>query len=227
MMRIMAAAALLAALGGCGGSDGNATSEGGNVANQATTPPETVHFVNSRANALSEGLRRFYVDFAFDYPSSWTVTPPRTDGSERNFVRVAAPEIDGYEPTSFLVGSASGSGDAERDRRDIEAALPSIARGYGAGLENFRVASTGRARVGPHESWNWRFSGTSPGDEGSRPARIAGRGDVVLPPGASRGVLIVSFVTDRGGETPSPDRVGEAGELKAVYDSFRLGTAER
>ena len=226
MIRIMAAAVLLAMLGGCGGTDGSATSEGNNVVNQApVTPPETVHFVNSPANALSEGLRRFYVDFAFDYPSSWAVTPPRTDGRERNFVRVAAPAIDGYEPYSFLVGSASGSGDVERDRREGDAALPTIARGYGAGLENYRVASMGRARVGPYESWNWRFSGTSPGADGGRPARIVGRGDIVLPPGASRGVLIVSFITDRAGETSGPDQVGESGTLKAVYDSFRLQEA--
>ena len=167
------------------------------------------------------------MDFAFDYPSGWAVTPPRTDGGERNFVRVAAPAIDGYEPYSFLVGSASGSGEADRDRRDIERALPRIAEGYGAALENYRVASTGRARVGAYESWNWRFSGTSPGVEGGRPARVVGRGDIVLPPGASRGVLIVSFVTDRAGETAGPDQVGESGTLKAVYDSFRLGSAGR
>ena len=228
MFRIVAMAALLAVLGGCGGADGNAADAESNAANQVSSPlPSTVHFVNSPANALSEGLRRFYVDFAFDYPSSWAVTPPRTDGSERNFVRVAAPAIDGYEPFSFLVGSASGSGDPDRDRRDIERALPAIARGYGAGLENYRVASTGRARVGPYESWNWRFSGTSPGVEGGRPAQIVGRGDIVLPPGASRGVLIVSFVTDRAGETAGPDQVGESGALKAVYNSFRLGSAGR
>ena len=57
-----------------------------------------------------------------------------------------------------------------------------------------------------------------------RPARINGRGDIVLPPGANRGVLIISLVTDRTDEVDSPYQVGETGTLKAVYDSFRLGT---
>ena len=221
MIRIATVAALLAALVGCDASTGNGSGENANQAVEAA--PATLRFVNSRQNALSDTLRRFYVDFSFDYPSSWAVTPPRTDGTERNFVRVAAPPIDGYEPFSFLVASASGSGDAERDRRDIERALPAVAEQFGATLENYRVASTGRARVGVHDSWNWRFSGTSPGVEGGRPARINGRGDIVLPPGATRGVLIVSFVTDRAGEAAGPAEVGKAGTLKTVYDSFRLG----
>lgn len=224
MKRILAAA-LLAALGGCDASVG-VGNDANETANQAApTPPPTVRFVNSRANALSANLRRFYTDFSFDYPASWSVTPPRTDGTERNFVRVAAPPIDGYEPFSFHVGFATGSGDAEKDRRDIEQALPRVAEQFGQTLENYRVASVGRARVGTYDSWNWRFSASAPGLDGGRPARLNGRGDIVLPPGANRGVLIISLVTDRTDETPTPAQVGERGTLKAVYDSFRLGTA--
>ena len=224
MKRILAAA-LLTVLGGCEFSVGNMTDVGSNEStNQAEAAPATVRFVNSRQNALSDNLRRFYVDFSFDYPSSWSVTPPRTDGTERNFVRVAAPSIEGYEPFSLHVGFATGSGDAETDRRDIERALPSVAEQFGSTMENYRVASTGRARVGPYESWNWRFSATAPGIEGGRPARLNGRGDIILPAGETRGVLIITLVTDRTDEAPTPADVGESGTLKAVYDSFRLGT---
>lgn len=226
MTRILAAA-LLTALCGCDVSVGNMTDSGTNAtANQAApAAPETVRFVNSRQNALSASLRRFYSDFSFDYPATWAVTPPRTDGTERNFVRVAAPPIDGYEPFAVHVGFATGSGDAEKDRRDIEQALPRLAEQFGSTLENYRVASVGRARVGPHDSWNWRFAATAPGLGGGRPARVIGRGDIVLPPGANRGLLIISLVTDRTDETPEPEQVGERGTLKAVYDSLRLGTA--
>lgn len=222
MNRILVPAALLAGLAGCGGNP--ASEDSGNAANLSVSPPATVHFVNSRANALSESLRQAYVDFSFDYPSSWEVTPPRTDGTERNYVRVAAPEINGFEPISLHIGLAVGSGDAERDRGDIERALPRIARDFGTSLTNYRVASTGRARVGPYESWNWRFSATAPGEDGP-PAGMSGRGDIVLPPGAQRGVLIISLVTDRSDEMSAPERVGETGALKTVYDSFRLATA--
>ena len=229
MKRIWAAAGLFAALSGCGGSADKAADSAANLANAGSSsvyvPPATAHFVNSPNNALSENLRRFYVDFAFDYPSSWAVTPPRADGTERNYVRVAAPEMDGYEPVSFHVGMASGSGDAARDRREIDQALPRVAERFGATLHQYHVASVGRGRVGRYDSWNWRFSASDPGENGSRPARIAGRGDIVLPPGADRGVLIISLVTDSTGATPDPAEVGESGPLKAVYDSFRLGAS--
>ena len=223
MHRKWAVLALMAALGGCGGE---ASQPAENVAapvnESAYAPPATVHFVNSRGNALSNNRQRFYVDFAFDYPSSWAVTPPRRDGTERNFVRVAAPSINGFEPFSLNVGLATGSGDPERDRREIEHALPEVARNFGASLPGYRLASTGRSRVGPYESWGWRFSASAPGMDGGRPARLNGRGDIILPPGATRGVLIISLVTDRSDEMSAPERVGEAGTLKAVYDSFRL-----
>ena len=224
MKRIMAAA-LLAALGGCDASSGDRTGANETANQAAPAPPQTVRFVNSRQNALSDNLRRFYTDFSFSYPAAWAVTPPRTDGTERNFVRVAAPPVDGYEPFSFHVGFATGSGDADKDRHDIEQALPQVAEQFGSTLENYRVASIGRARVGTYDSWNWRFSASAPGLDGGRPARLNGRGDIVLPPGANRGVLIISLVTDRTDETPTPEQVGERGTLKAVYDSFRLGTA--
>lgn len=227
-MKRWGTAALLAALGGCDISIGNMTDIGGNAAanEAAEEAPATVRFVNSRQNALSPNLRRFYIDFSFDYPASWTVTPPRTDGTERNFVRVAAPPVDGYEPFSFHVGFATGSGDAEKDRREIEQALPRVAEQFGRTLENYRLASVGRSRVGPYESWNWRFSASAPAVDDGRPARLTGRGDIILPPGADRGVLIISLVTDRTDEAPTPEQVGESGTLGAVYDSFRLGNAD-
>ncbi len=226
-MKRIIAAALLAALAGCDASVGNMTDIGSNASQNeaADAAPATVRFANSRQNALSDNLRRFYVDFSFDYPASWSVTPPRTDGTERNFVRVAAPSIEGYEPFSFHVGFATGSGDAAQDRRDIDQALPRVAEQFGSTLENYRVASTGRERIGSYETWNWRFSATAPAVGNGRPARLNGRGDIILPPGETRGVLIIALVTDRTDETPTPAEIGESGTLKAVYDSFRLGAA--
>jgi len=222
-MRRWIAAALVAALAGCNASPDQGNEAGNAVNEAAAEPPAMVRFVNSRQNALSPNLRRFYTDFSFEYPGDWEVTPPRTDGTERNFVRVAAPPVEGYEPYSLVVGFATGSGEAEKDRRDIEQALPRVADQFGRSLENYRLASVGRSRVGAYDSWNWRFSATAPGIGGGRPARITGRGDIILPAGADRGVLIVSLVTDRAGDAITPEQVGETGTLKAVYDSFRLG----
>ena len=198
-MKRMIAAALLTTLGGCEAPVGNGADNGSNAAEQQAAPA-TVRFVNSRQNALSDNLRRFYIDFSFDYPPNWAVTPPRTDGTERNFVRVAAPAIDGYEPFSFHVGFATGSSDAETDRRDIGQALPQVAERFGATLENYRVASTGRARVGPYDSWNWRFSATAPGLEGGPRRGSTAAATSSCRPARRRGVLIITLVTDRTDE---------------------------
>ena len=73
-MKRMIAAALLATLGGCEAPVGNRADNGSNAAEQQAAPA-TVRVVNSRQNALSDNLRRFYIDFSFDYPPSWAVTP--------------------------------------------------------------------------------------------------------------------------------------------------------
>ncbi len=228
MRRIIAAAALLAALAACEfsiGGDGNGSTNGSVPAGGSAGAPMTTRFVNSPENARSDPLRQNYVDFSFEYPSNWTVTPQPTDGSARNFVRVAAPFIDGYEPFAFHVGYAYGSGNAETDRRDLEQALPQIAQQFGTTMPEYRITSIGGDRVGEYDSFNWRFSASAPGINGGAPARIWGRGDIILPPGATRGVLILSLVTDRTNEVDDPSDVGESGTLKAVYDSFRLGSS--
>lgn len=225
MTRWMAAAALLAVLPACEVSVGSLDNDSGNSSGEivGTAAPATARFVNSRENARSPGLERNYVDFSFDYPAHWAITPQPTDGSASNYVRVAAPLIDGYEPFAFHVGHAYGTGNAESDRRDLDQALPQIAQQFGASLQNYQITALGRGRVGSYDSWNWRFSATAPGISGGAPAQVYGRGDVILPPGATRGVLLLTLATSRTNEVASPADVGEAGTMKAVFDSFRLG----
>ena len=237
MNRILVAAAMAARLAGCEvsfNSGNNSTSGDGAGAGQAangsapfsaSTRPATSRFVNSAENARSPALRQHYVDFSFDYPAHWVITPQPADGSASNYVRVAAPMIDRYEPFAFHVGHAYGSGDAASDRRDLEQALPGIARQFGSTIPNYRITSMGPDRVGGYDSWNWRFSATAPGIAGSAPAQVYGRGDIILPPGATKGVLLLTLVTDRTNEVRSPADVGQAGTIKAIFDSFRLGSS--
>jgi hypothetical protein len=232
----IAAAAVLAVLASCGDSTGDrpdanaSTNAGANAtavvnassADQAGDDGDMVRFVNSTAKATSEGLRRNYVDFSFAYPAGWIVTPQRNDGTDRNYVRVAPPPIDGYEPFAFHVGYASANSEAER--AGLEQSVPQLADEFGSSMQDYRVTSIGRDQVGAYESFGWRFSATAPAVvKGGQPAQIYGRGDIVLPPGATRGVTIISLVTDRTDEARGPAEVGEAGTLKAVFDSFQLG----
>ena len=236
MNKMVLVVAVSAALAGCNFSVGTDPDESGDeggilgriesgAVNGAAPAQAMTRFVNSRANATSPGLQQHYVDFSFDYPSSWAVTPQRGDGTDSNYVRVAAPPVDNYEPYAFHVGHAYGSGNAESDRRDIEASLPQIARQFGSSLPNYQIASIGRDQVGSNESWNWRFSASAPSLGGSAPAQVYGRGDIILPPGATRGALLITLVTDRAGDVTNPTQVGEAGPVKAVLDSFTLGSS--
>jgi hypothetical protein len=196
----------------------------GNVSTSAGAATRT--FVNSRDTARSAALQQYYVDFSFDHPTTWSVTPQPNDGTAQNFVRVAAPLVDGYEPFAVHVGYAYGSGDTAADRRDLEGSLPQFAEQFGRNFQNYRVASVGTDQVAGQETLNWRFTATAPGVNGGAPAQVFGRGDVLLPPGATRGVSIISIATSRSSEVRGAADVGESGTLAAVLDSFRLGGGE-
>jgi hypothetical protein len=224
-MGAAAGLALIAALGGCDfsvsiGNNAAADTSGAGDANRAPLR----HFANRRDNARAPSLRDHYVDFSFDYPSHWSVTPQPV-GAAQNYVRVAAPMIDGYEPFAFHVGAAWGAGDGARDQAEIEAAIPDLAERLGRNFQNYRLASTGPERVGGYDSQGWRFTGTAPGVRDQPPVQIYGRVDIILPPGATGGVMLITLATSRNREIGRVEEVGETGTLKALFDSFRLGTS--
>lgn len=212
MVRVKVAFACLAVLAACHGGDGQ---------NEAAASG-TAHFVNSPDNARSMALRDAYVDFSFDYPARWSMTPQPIDGTAQNYVRVAAPMVNGYEPYAFLVGYAAGTGNAARDRASLPSATRDLAARFGAGFQNYQIVSSGPGRIAGFDSYGWRFTATGPGAEGDAPVQIYGRGDLILPPGAARGVTLVAIATSRAGDVHSADEVGARGPLKAILDSFRL-----
>ena len=218
-------AILILALGACDVSTGTNGSASGAEAAPAAAPTATARFVNSRENARTPTLREHYVDFSFDYPANWRITPPKTDGTERNFVRVAAPLDMGFEPYAFHVGSAYGSGDPETDRRQFEQIIPQFASQFGSNFQNYRVVSIGPARLGDYDSYGWLFTASAPDVRGGAPVQVYGRGDVVLPAGNTEGVLLISLATSRAGDINSPDQVGASGPLREIFDSFRIGAA--
>lgn len=232
MSRWLVPVVMMTALAGCDSSVETAANDSaGNAGASASVAPRDnapaarvamARFVNGPENARSDQLRRNYVDFSFEHPSNWTITPQRTDGSASNYVRVAAPMINGYEPFAFHVGSASGGDDPASARGVLERLLPQVAEQFGTTLPDYRIVSIGEDNVGSYDTLTWRFSATGPGGPGMPPAEIYGRGDIVLPEGATKGLLIITLATDRTDEVNSPGEVGEAGTLKAVFDSLRV-----
>ena len=125
-----------------------------------------------------------------------------------------------------MVGFAFGSGDAARDRASVEGGTLDLAGRFGRSFEEYRIVSAGPARVGPYDSYGWRFTAKRRPAcaRASRASRIYGRGDIVLPPGATRGITLVTLATSRAADVRGAADVGEAGVLKTVLDSFRVGT---
>ena len=216
MVRVAYALVALALLAAChGGGEQNGAAASG-----------VTHFVNSPVNAGSMALRDYYVDFSFDYPARWSVTPQPLDGTAVNYVRVAAPLVNGYEPYAFLVGYAQGTGNAARDHAALPGATRTLAEQFGAGFRNYQIVSTGPGRIAGFESYGWRFTATGPEIEGEAPVQIYGRGELILPPGATRGVTLVALATSRAGDVHGAAEVGERGPLKAILDSFHLVRSE-
>jgi len=215
MVRVAFACVCLAALAACSGSSGGAEQNG-----QAASG--TAHFVNSPDNARSMALRDAYVDFSFDYPARWSVTPQPIDGTAQNYVRVAAPMVNGYEPYAFVVGFAAGTGNAARDAASLPAATRALAEQFGASLQNYQIVSTGSGRIAGYASYGWRFTASGPSADGGPPVQIFGRGELILPPGTARGVTLVALATSRAGDVHNAADVGASGPLKAIFDSFYL-----
>jgi hypothetical protein len=216
-----AALAAAAALCACdvsinGGNEGN----GGNAA--AAAQPASKRYVNSRDKAGSDALRRNYVDFSFDYPGHWQETPQPTDGTAANYVRVAAPSIHGYVPYAVHVGFAAAEGTPEEARAALERLTPDFARDFGRGFDNYQIVSMGPGRVGRYDSFGWRFTASAPPQKGEPGATVYGRGDIVLPPGATRGVMIITVATDRAQDVSGPQDIGEGGPVKAIFDSLEV-----
>jgi hypothetical protein len=221
---LICAAAGLGLIGAVVGCNFPADTGTDNVATAAASP--TRRFVNSPDNARSTNLRDHYVDFAFAYPSNWSATPQAIDGSAQNYVRVAAPLINGYEPFAFHVGSAWGTGNAGRDRAAMAAGVRELANRFGAHFQDYRIVAAGPARVGNYDSYGWRFTASVPGVRNEPPVQVLGRGDIILPPGATRGVTLITLATSRNREVRRAEEVGEGGTLKALLDSFRLTGVE-
>jgi hypothetical protein len=213
MVRVALAFVCLAMLAAC---------NSGNEQNGSAASSGIAHFVNSPDQARSMALRDAYVDFSFDYPARWSQTPQPIDGTAQNYVRVAAPMVNGFEPEAFLVGYASGTGNAGADRASLPTAALALAGQFGASLQDYRIVSSGPGRIAGYDSYGWRFTASAPGISGEPRVQIYGRGDLILPPGASRGVTLVALATSRAGDVHSAAEVGERGTLKAILDSFHL-----
>ncbi len=243
---VLALAAILA-VGGCGDKSGTtaqnddpavstATSSGagsddapGSTATSSGTDDSavaTTKFVNSREkNAVAEKLAANYVDFSFDYPSTWTVGPGIGSPTAQNFIKVIRPVPEGsdFEPENFAVGYFSGSGAEATDKVLIPQLIQKFEEQLKAGFPKYQKLGEGETTVGDYKGYELRFE-SHPTD--SKRGEITLWGKLVFlpgPAGKKEGVTLVMLASDVAPEIKSIDDLGTKGELPVILNSFKLG----
>ena len=210
---LVAAALASFSLSGCGDKGGGAAGAGG-VA--------TTHFVNSHDDAKSPGLAAHYIDFSFDYPSSWTVDPDTGTATASNFIKVSRQDAAKTDIENFAVGDFEASGNPEADKLLIPQMLNELEGQVAQGFAGYKRVDIGPATVAGQFAQQLRFT-ASPMVNG-KPLNMFGRGAMVPGPAGSKlGVVLVMLATDSGGEFHSVDDVGVKGQLPIILRSFKIG----
>ena len=175
---------------------------------------DTTTYTNSRSQFTGK-LEDHYVDFSFDYPSSWK----RKDAGKAddpNFVKVENGTSDNFTIENFAVGYFTG-------QREL---MPQLANQMSQQLSRsfpeYRKVSEGETSVGSYSGYEVRFTShvaTSPRGE----VDIWGR--CILLPGntGGKGAVLIMLASSVGNEVKGPEDVGEKGELPVILNSFRFG----
>ena len=226
---LMAGAALLAA--GCnnGGDTGNNSiseqpkAQGNESSGDRAERPdgeEMRRFVNSRDLAINDRLRERYIDFSFEYPTSWRSMPQGPASRETNFAQLRAPQRNGSDTATVAFGTAGFNNIESASPQEFEQLIERLGTDMGRTWRNYRLVSNGRQRLGSHDTWGWRFTTELPNREGGAPVRVHGRADIYLPEGQSHGLYVVTIVTEHAEDFPDAEEVGNSGELRRIFDSL-------
>ncbi|MGI8467916.1 MAG: hypothetical protein ACR2N3_05635 [Pyrinomonadaceae bacterium] len=199
----------------------------GNSATSGSSPSypasdaNTKQFVNSRDN-LTGNLANNYVDFSFNYPSSWTLDPTAGKPGASNFAKVEKTNSDNYTMENFAVGYFSSSGSAEGDKLLFPKLADQLSSQFAKGFPNYAKLSEGATRVGSYDGYEFRLTATVTDAKG-KSLPLWGR--VVMIPntaGKRNGVVIIMLATPLAPGVTSVDDVGVKGELPVILNSFRL-----
>ena len=176
----------------------------GNGNSNRSSNPNTSTYVNSRGS-FSGKLADNYVDFSFDYPTSWKRV---TDSS--NFVKFENETSGGDTIENFAVGWVSAP----------RSALPELASQLSdqsaKNFPDYQRVSEGETTIGSYRGYEFRFKSHATGGD------IWGR--IVLLPseGSRKGAAIVMLATSNSSAVKGPEDVGEKGELPGILSSFKF-----
>jgi len=171
------------------------------------------HYVNSKSG-LSGKLEEHYVDFSFDYPSSWKRDPEAGKAGSPNFVKVEGLTSDQITTENFAVGYCSAP----------LVLLPQLAaqlnQQFSGGFPDYEKVSEGEVRVGGLDAYEFRFTSHS-----NKAKELDFYGRVVLFPsvGGRKGAALIMLASSESADVRSVDDVGEKGGLAVVLNSFKFG----
>lgn len=192
------------------GSNKNGSNRNGSV----STDARTTTYVNSKSSFTGK-LEENYVDFSFDYPSSWKRDYKAGQGGSPNFVKVEALSPDNITTENFAVGTCNAP----------LILLPDLAsqlsEQFSGGFPEYKKVSEGQVRVAGLAGYEFRFTSHS-----TQTQDLDFYGRIVLLPSAAgrKGAILVMLATSKSSDVRSVDDVGEKGELPVILNSFKFGS---
>jgi len=219
---------LVTSLSAPGQSTKKADALKGEIASTATVNSKS--FMNSPAGFT--GVRaEHYVDFSFDYPSSWQLDPQTGKPEATNYVEMERAVQDGangaFTLESFNVGPLWYSDRAAADPNLMPGLVARLSTQLSTDFPEYKKVSEGAARINSYDGYEFRFTsmfrGTPKGD-------VALWGRVVILRGGSvvgRGVTLTMLATSLAPEIKGVGDVGVRSEIPSILKSFKLGPSTR
>lgn len=199
--------------------DTNRNARRGTATTRADAPASgTTRYVNQSSN-FTGTLAQNYVDFSFDYPEDWKLSPNET----KNFVKVERVDDNGTTLENFAVGWIGATGTA-LDKQLMPRLAAQLSSQFAQSFNGYEKVSEGETRVGDYEAYELKFKADLTGAAGGN-ATVFGRAVLIPPPsGEKHGVALIMLTTDRAPGIESVDDVGVKGEMPVILETFRLGS---
>jgi len=176
------------------------------------TDARATRYVNSKSGFTGK-LEENYVDFSFDYPSSWKRDSEAGQGSSPNFVKVEKLTSDEITIENFAVGYCNAP----------LSLMPQLAaqlnQQFSGGFPEYEKVSEGEVRVAGLDAYEFRFTSHT-----SKPKELDFYGRVVLFPNGDgrKGAALIMLATSESPDVRNVGDVGEKGGLATILKSFRF-----
>lgn len=196
------------------GSEYSTNKNGSNNNGSVGTNARATSYANSKPGFTGK-LEENYVDFSFDYPSSWKRDPDAGKGDSPNFVKVENESPGQVTIENFAVGYCSGP----------LALMPKLAdqlsEQFSGGFPEYKKVSEGEIRVAGLDAYEFRFTSHS-----SKTKELDFYGRVVLLPSATgrKGAVLIMLASSESPDVHSVEDVGEKGGLPVILKSFKFGS---